>query len=73
MVDLLWAEQRLIVEFDGFGTHGSRSSFETDRRRDRHLVAAGYRVIRVTWLQLEDEPFALIAQIAAMLARSAQI
>ena len=24
MVDLLWAEQRLIVEFDGFGTHGSR-------------------------------------------------
>jgi very-short-patch-repair endonuclease len=68
MVDLLWPEQRLIVEFDGWETHGRRGCFETDRRRDQRLVAAGYRVIRITWRQLEREPYALIARLAAALA-----
>jgi very-short-patch-repair endonuclease len=68
VVDLLWPDQRLIVEFDGWETHGRRSAFETDRRRDQRLVAAGYRVIRITWRQLEHEPFAVIARLAAALA-----
>lgn len=68
MVDFLWPEHRVIVEFDGWDVHGRRQSFETDRRRDQRLVAAGYRVIRVTWRQLEHEAFALIARLAALLA-----
>jgi very-short-patch-repair endonuclease len=53
-VDLLWAAQRLVVEFDGFSFHGDRAAFERDRRRDAELQASGYRVIRVTWRQLAD-------------------
>jgi very-short-patch-repair endonuclease len=68
MVDLLWPEQRLIVEFDGWETHGRRDSFESDRRRDQRLVATGYRVVRITWRQLEQEPYAVIARLAAALA-----
>jgi very-short-patch-repair endonuclease len=68
VVDLFWPEQRLIVEFDGWETHGRMSAFESDRRRDQRLIAAGYRVIRVTWRQLEHEPFAVIARLAAALA-----
>jgi very-short-patch-repair endonuclease len=45
------------------------SSFERDRQRDADLNAAGFRVIRVTWRQLEDEPLAVVARIAAALAR----
>ena len=66
-VDCVWREQRLIVELDGHATHGTRSAFETDRARDRALVAAGWRVIRITWHQLQDEPDALTRDLRASL------
>jgi very-short-patch-repair endonuclease len=66
-VDLLWPEQRLIVEVDGFAFHSTRHAFERDRTRDAQLQAAGYRVLRVTWRQIQDEPEALIATLAASL------
>ncbi|HTX13199.1 MAG TPA: DUF559 domain-containing protein [Solirubrobacteraceae bacterium] len=66
-VDVLWPVERLIVEFDGWGAHGHRLAFEKDRKRDQILVAAGYRVIRVTDRQLLDEPLAVIARIAQAL------
>jgi very-short-patch-repair endonuclease/predicted transcriptional regulator of viral defense system len=68
VVDFLWPTERLVVEVDGFGAHGRRQSFESDRRRDQQLVAAGYRVVRVTWIQLRDEPIAVITSIAQALA-----
>ncbi len=36
--------------------HLTPTAFETDRARDAHLTAAGYRVIRITWRQLAEEP-----------------
>lgn len=66
-VDLLWEEQRLVVETDGEGTHGTPKAFQNDRRRDQVLMAAGYRVARVTWDQLEDEPVAVVARVRRML------
>ena len=69
-VDALWRAQRLIVEIDGFDAHGTRAAFERDRRRDAHLVAAGHRVIRITWRQLRDEPELTVARLAAALAQA---
>ncbi len=66
--DLVWRRERLVVEVDGFAFHGSRAAFERDRSRDAELVAAGLRVVRVTWRQLEDEPQAVVARLAAALA-----
>ena len=63
-VDLLWTAQRLVVEFDGFQFHADRAAFERDRRRDAELQARGYRVIRVTWRQLIDDPEAVVDRIA---------
>jgi very-short-patch-repair endonuclease len=68
-VDFLWSDQRLIVEVDGFAFHSTRAAFERDRIRDADLIAAGYRVIRVTWRQLTDAPAAVVASLAAALAR----
>jgi hypothetical protein len=48
-VDVVWHGARLIVEVDGFATHGSRRAFRSDRRRDRLLALAGWRVVRFTW------------------------
>ncbi|MGH2870557.1 MAG: DUF559 domain-containing protein, partial [Solirubrobacteraceae bacterium] len=67
-VDVLWRAQRLVVEFDGRQFHGHPAAFERDRRRDQVLLAAGYRVLRVTWRQLEDEPVALVVRIGQALA-----
>ena len=53
-VDAVWREARLIVELDGYATHGTRRAFERDRTRDRRLTTAGWRVIRLTWMQLAE-------------------
>jgi very-short-patch-repair endonuclease len=71
LVDFHWPAQRLIVEVDGYGTHGNRQAFENDRRRDQAHVAAGYVVIRITWRQLQHEPIAVAARVAQALARRA--
>ena len=54
-VDCLWPN-RQIVELDGWEGHRTRTAFREDRARDRRLLAAGYRITRLTWNQLEDEP-----------------
>jgi len=64
-VDFLWPAERLIVEVDGYEFHSSRAAFERDRIRDADLQALGYRVIRITWRRLIDEPLAVVAAIAA--------
>ena len=70
-VDLLWPAERLIVEVDGFAFHGTRAAFERDRARDAELQARGYSVVRITWRQIEREPHAVVARLAAALARAA--
>jgi very-short-patch-repair endonuclease len=67
-VDLLWRAERLVVEIDGYAFHSMRSSFERDRRRDQALVAAGWRVVRVTWRQLTERPEAVAVMLATALA-----
>jgi very-short-patch-repair endonuclease len=66
-VDFLWPDRRLVVEVDGYQFHGHRSAFERDRRKDQVLIAAGYRVVRVTWLQLHHEPLRVVAVVATAL------
>ena len=66
-VDLFWPDERVVVEVDGFAFHASRSRFEADRRRDAHLTARGYRVVRITWRQIVSEPEATLVRLAATL------
>jgi very-short-patch-repair endonuclease len=66
-LDARWPEEKLIVECDGFAAHGTRKAFEADRARDRALVVAGWRVIRLTWRQLTTEPDAIAEQLRRLL------
>jgi len=66
-VDMLWSEQRLIVELDGYEYHRSRKAFERDRKRDAALLAAGLHTLRVTARRLDDEPTAILAEVGALL------
>ena len=67
-VDAVWPEQGLIAELDGFEAHGTRQAFEKDRARDRELVAQGWRVVRITWRQLETDEHTIARQLRALLA-----
>jgi very-short-patch-repair endonuclease len=66
-VDCLWRAQKLVVELDGRAVHGTELAFERDREKDRLLVADGWRVARITWLQLRDEGPVVVADLRAML------
>jgi very-short-patch-repair endonuclease/predicted transcriptional regulator of viral defense system len=66
-VDLLWRDHNLVVEVDSWAFHSMRSSFEQDRRRDQVLIGKRWRVIRITWRQMQDE-VRLAATLATALA-----
>lgn len=66
-VDFYWPEAGLIVEFDGHSFHSSREALRRDKRRDRILQLAGYRVLRYTYEDLTTTPERLVAEIAAAL------
>jgi very-short-patch-repair endonuclease len=70
-VDALWEGHRFAMELDSRGVHGTKKRFETDRQRDRILVAEGYRTMRITWLQLRDEPAAIAADLKLALGQPA--
>ncbi len=55
-VDFLWRQQQLVVEIDGYKYHRSRSAFERDRAKGAKLTAAGFHVMRVTWLRWRRSP-----------------
>jgi very-short-patch-repair endonuclease len=67
MVDMLWPDLKLVVEFDSWAFHGDRSSFEKDRLRDQMLSISGHHVMRVTARQIDHTPTALVARIAAII------
>lgn len=65
--DFAWPERRVIVEVDGRATHDTTRAFESDRLRDRRLVLAGWRVIRFTWRQLNDDPDEAVVTLRTLL------
>lgn len=54
--DFTWRDARLVIETDGGESHDTKSSFESDRRRDQALAIAGWQVVRFTWHQVFNEP-----------------
>jgi hypothetical protein len=44
--DMLWREQRLIVEIDGRGAHSTPAQLGADARRQAELERLGYTVLR---------------------------
>ena len=63
-VDFSGSTTCLIAETDGFRYHGHRGAFEADRARDAALQALGYRVLRFTYRQVENEPRQVVSTIA---------
>jgi very-short-patch-repair endonuclease len=67
-VDFALPNERIVIEVDGWATHGTRARFEQDRRRDADLAAAGWVVLRFTWLQVTRKPAWVAMRILATIA-----
>lgn len=73
-VDFLLPEHRLIIEADGRRWHARAADFDNDRWRDNQATAHQHRVLRFTWVhlnQLADEVIELIERTIAPSAEAA--
>ena len=69
IADACWPEHRLIVEFDGMRFHASPDQRRADAERERNLVLAGWRVLRFTWLDVDQQPQKVAEAIQQALTR----
>jgi hypothetical protein len=66
-VDFLYRLARLVVEIDG-PEHDTPLQKAVDAARDERLRAAGWRVLRIHWLELLHNPERVIRRLMAALA-----
>jgi very-short-patch-repair endonuclease len=55
-LDLAFPEHRVAVEIDGWAFHRDVDRFRRDGVRQNEVVIGGWRVIRVTWYELQENP-----------------
>ncbi|MDO8363482.1 MAG: hypothetical protein Q7V88_11345 [Actinomycetota bacterium] len=69
-VDFLVVGTRIVIECDGWATHGlDRDQFEFDCIRRAELVAAGYVTVHVTWRQLQTDAAAAAQRVLNVVRR----
>ncbi|HEX7293521.1 MAG TPA: DUF559 domain-containing protein [Solirubrobacterales bacterium] len=66
-IDFLWPRERFIVETDGSKYHDNPEAQARDRHRDRLLAAAGYRVWRLKWDDLNRRSQATMVELTRRL------
>ena len=69
-VDLLCAEQRLVIELDGGQHLGSANAYRRDRRKDALLQEHGYFVLRFLCEDLSKRLTAVLDSILRQLSRN---
>jgi very-short-patch-repair endonuclease len=69
-VDAVWEDQKLVVQLDGYEFHRTRAAFERDRRRDAALQLARYRLLRITYRWLGDDPDGVVTAVRSLLDNS---
>jgi very-short-patch-repair endonuclease len=72
-IDFLWRRHRLVVETDGGKFHDHPVAQTRDLNRNRVLIAAGFRVVRLRWEELRDRPEATVTRIERLLHSSAPV
>lgn len=56
LVDFLWRKRRFVVETDSYLYHRGEVAFQDDRARDLDLMRRGFEVLRLSEVQLDEEP-----------------
>jgi hypothetical protein len=69
-VDFAWPDRRLTIEVDGGEIHTTRTAARRDRRLDREIRDAGWRVERFMEDDVVDTPEVVVAALRALLRAS---
>ena len=70
--DFFWPDHGLVVEIDGWGTHGTRQGFRSDRARDRNLfLNSDLALLRFDAQELLDDSRSVAADLRTMLTKLA--
>lgn len=73
-VDLAYPDARLAIEADGYRYHSGREAWRRDLSRRNALMATGWRVLHVTWHDIQQRPQELAEQVReALAAATAQV
>ncbi|MGH3688066.1 MAG: endonuclease domain-containing protein [Pseudonocardiaceae bacterium] len=72
IADFLDPARRLILEVDGYRTHGTWIVFQDDRARQNVLVAHGYTVLRYTAHDVQTRLGSILNEVAKMVACASQ-
>jgi very-short-patch-repair endonuclease len=70
-LDFAWLEEKLGLEADSWKHHGDRAAFGKDRARLSEMVAAGWRVLLVTWDVATRDPKRVLRWVESALDQSA--
>ncbi len=73
IADFLDPVRRLILEVDGYRTHGTWLAFQDDRARQNVLVAHGYTVLRYTAHDVRTRLGSILDEVTDMVARTTQL
>jgi hypothetical protein len=67
-VDVLFTPARLVVELDGWGTHGTAHAYERDRKQDAEILdQTGIPTVRITHRAFTRDPQAQAARLLRVL------
>jgi hypothetical protein len=72
VVDVLFPEEKVIVELDSWAFHRDRASFEEQRERDAATLQAGYLTVRETRERLHVTPMREAERLHDILRRRRQ-
>lgn len=69
-LDIALVQARLGFEIDGYAYHSDRESFSWDRRRDRALSLAGWRIHRFSAAFVLEHPEEFVEEVRALMRAS---
>ena len=74
VLDIAFADRRVLVEVDGWAFHRDLRAFLRDARRQNALMLDGWIVIRTNWFELRDDPEVFVRNVReALIARPGSV
>lgn len=68
-VDFMWAEHRVVGEFDGRVKYGSPDDLWQEKQREDAIRRQGYDVVRWVWSEVHPDPDRMVERLRRALAR----
>lgn len=68
-IDIPWSRQRVGIEVDGFGSHSSRASLDTDILRHNRMQRTDWRILHAGWAQLDAKFSQLVDDVTWLLSQ----